>query len=126
MKSELQDKLVEILSGIQGAVNKGSDFVLTQLPDVAQSYIAFGRVWCVVEILMSAAVIGVGVWALKWGSKKEHGDWDLAPDFARLGGVIAGCFGFVLLVFSVKDALLVWFAPKVWLLTEIAGLVKGH
>jgi len=45
MKDELNEKLVEILSSIQSAAGKASDFAVEQLPDIAQSYIAYGRVY---------------------------------------------------------------------------------
>lgn len=127
MKSDLQDKLVEILGGIQGAVSKGSDFVLTQLPDVAQQYVAFGRVWCFVDIAMCGVILYVGYRLIKYAitSKAvEFGDWAFSRLVSMIAGAIVSLVGFVAMGFAAQGALLVWLAPKVWLLKEIASLVR--
>ena len=43
MKEELQGKLVDILTSIQTAAGKASDFAMDELPGIAQEYVAFGR-----------------------------------------------------------------------------------
>lgn len=130
MKQDLQDKLVDILTGIQGAVSKGSDFVLTQLPDVAQSYIAFGRAWSFVDLAFAIAILSIGLYALKRGLQSKsidsYGDWEMPKIFSIIGGILTSGIGLVGTSYSMKNLLLVWFAPKVWLLMEIADLVKGH
>ena len=128
MKENLQDKLVEILSGIQGAVAKGSDFVLTQLPDVAQQYVAFGRIWCFVDLAFCSVMLYVAYRLIKYAitSKKTDGLGDWAPSrvVSIVVGGIGGAGAFFTTACTMRGAFLVWFAPKVWLLTEIANLVS--
>lgn len=57
MKEELNTKLVEILTSIQTAAGKASDFALDQLPDIAQSYVLYGRAVSVVAVGLFAAVL---------------------------------------------------------------------
>jgi len=127
MKEELQSKVDEILAGIHAAAGKASDFALEQLPDIAQSYIAYGRVWAVVNIAISLAAMIGGVFILR--NAREFGDSRLDSFFrycyadyvtAFTVGLV-GCLNFII---SINGALLVWIAPKVWLLTELARMIK--
>lgn len=125
MNNEMQDKLVEILSSIQTATGKASDFAIEQLPDVAQSYVMYGRISLTVWIIASLAAI-FGSWRLIQFGRKL-----LDEDELSAGGTYGGMFGVIgLVVFSItavtslNSAILVWAAPKVWLLKEIAGMLK--
>jgi hypothetical protein len=123
VKEELQGKLVEILTSIQTAAGKASDFAMEQLPDIAQSYIIYGRAWITLEAALWAAVVLASALGVRW-SFKNSDRHEGAAFAAGLGGSVAGLFGFILFVLCLKSAFLVWFAPKVWLLKEIAKLVK--
>jgi hypothetical protein len=131
MKEDLQDKLVEVLSAIQGGVAQGADFVIEQLPDIAQQYIAFGRAWAFIDLASSLLLFGVGMlFFLKIGllDKKavdSDGGWEVTRIFSSIGGGFTSLVGFISTVMSAKNVLLVWLAPKVWLLMEIAKLING-
>lgn len=133
MKEELQGKLVEILTSIQTAAGKASDFAMEQLPDVAQSYVVYGRFTNTVEFAAAVLVLSLGMglalfaatrtsWVETEGYSK--GDWQgprIASLMAGLGVSIIGIAG---VCSSFGEFAMVWFAPKVWLLKEIAGLVR--
>ena len=130
MKEELQGKLVEILTSIQTATGKASDFAMEQLPDIAQSYIVYGRASSVVSVVIGVLLF-VAIWRyVAWAFRfcKECEKYSDTPILIGVGGVIAGVIagaaGLVLTVTGIQSGLLVWFAPKVWLLKEIAGLLK--
>lgn len=129
MKEELQSKLVEILASIQTATGKAADFAGDQLPDIAQSYIFIGRVY---ETYFFLGFLIFGVfsifWTLKFGflNKKALvcGRW---TDFRMASAVFGTCSAFLFLFFAsinLGSFLLVWMAPKVWLLKEVVGLIK--
>jgi hypothetical protein len=140
MKEELQTKLIEILGSIQSAASKAGDFALTQLPDIAQSYVAYGRWSSVVAVLASLAVVGVALALVARGVKVTKEDLSEETNSTRFymkydrlprdgycyffPAAIMGAFGLMFLGLAVQSALLVWIAPKVWLLKEIAGLLK--
>lgn len=131
MKENLQDKLVDILTGIQSAVSSGSDFVLAQLPDIAQQYVAFGRVWALAEIVFTLTILGIGLLLLlKHGllSKlpNQNGEWaPLRITSTIIGGAVS-VFGFIITALSIKNLLFIWLAPKVWLLMEINNLIHAR
>lgn len=134
MKDELQGKMVEILSSIQTATGKASDFALTQLPDVAQSYVAFGRVSSLIYlsawVLASVVTILLLTYLWKNPSYSEY-SWDKGKNVRSDNNQFAVFFSSVLFFASIinvfcalNSAALVWFAPKVWLLKELANLIK--
>lgn len=134
MEKELQGKLVEILSSIQAATGKAADFAMDQLPDIAQSYVVYGRVsasvFAVAAIAVVAACFHVGYnkgfndKAATHTEGWQKGHWH----DSRIAFATIGSFGFLfaslVCVPVVNEALLVWFSPKVWLLKELALLVK--
>lgn len=129
MKEELQSKLVEILTSIQTATGKAGEFAMEQLPEIAQSYVAYGRVSSIVGILIGLALLAVAAAFLKWvyGLNVKAAKFDEPMGlniFGGIGAALVAVGGVTILGGSVQSALLVWFAPKVWLLKELATLVK--
>lgn len=131
MIDQLQAKLVEIITSIQDATKAGADFALTQLPDIAQQYVLYGRVtattWLAAAVLAFAAALYV---ALRHGFfPKDRAGMYWTEDGRLLAAVIASiatvAAGFLSMHFAGKAAL-VWFAPKVWLIKELADLVGGR
>lgn len=132
MKEELNTKLVEILTSIQTAAGKASDFALEQLPDIAQSYVLYGRA---ISLVMLVSLIALGLSLLKLSHWAYKNPWNTSPyscdkDAKRSDSnlfvmVVPAVIGSVFLFVAVSSFdYLVWFAPKVWLLKELASLVK--
>ena len=144
MKEELQTKLVEILGSIQTAAGKAGDFAMTQLPDIAQSYVVYGRAYTLTLMFAFLAIFCSGFYLLHlvrrkcaaadakyeedvkksrpgaYISRSQYFEWsDVGP--LPFVPFVAGA---VLLGLNLSQTLLVWFAPKVWLLKEIATLIK--
>jgi hypothetical protein len=154
MKEELQSKLVEILGSIQATASKAGDFAMTQLPEIAQQYVTYGRVYTATVAVIGVAVFASGFVAVR-STNKRHVRAEKAFDAAkakfdvnqaaapnRYIGLaparysyfeksdygplpyVPFALGAVIFILNISQTLLVWFAPKVWLLKEIAELVK--
>lgn len=132
MKDELQSKMVEILTSIQSAAGKASDFALEQLPDIAQQYVLYGRgVTVATSVFLLLLAIGFGALAL-WAYRNPWNisDWSVDKGKARSDSNLCvmgfgALFSFVLLMVSFASFdWMVWLAPKVWLLKELASLIK--
>lgn len=129
MNEQLQGKLVEIITGIQNAVRAGSDFAMEQLPDIAASYILYGRIKSLVML-----VLGLGLVFLAYKcamiiykiNKGVQGYDEPIGQSMSLGAVAvcSGVAGVLMTVGYTESALLVWLAPKVWLLKELAALIR--
>ena len=125
MKEELQGKLVEILGSIQSGVEKAGSFALEQLPDIAMQYLAFGRMYSTAVFL---AILWVTVWLFKVGTNarkaSKKNEYTAEEDFIVAFSFIGVFMGFFILLIELKNLIMVWAAPKVWLIKEIAGLIK--
>lgn len=117
MNEQLQGKLVEILSAIQSAAGQAGDFAMEQLPDIAAQYVAYGRVVHVVGIVLALGGLFGCFKLFKWLIATDQGEF--APMVLFIATPVA-----IVLVGNIGPALMVWFAPKVWLLKELAALVK--
>lgn len=131
MKDELQLKLVEILTSIQTTAGKAGDFAMGQLPDIAQSYVAYGRAMSAFELAAGLVLLALAIWAfigVRAHLEKSGDDFlDANPAVVMPGGffiLVAGLVGVIQLKAGLNAAALVWFAPKVWLLKELASLIK--
>jgi hypothetical protein len=129
MNDELQNKLAEVLGGIAEGVTQAKDFAVEQLPDVAQQYIMFGMVWETAAFVMLVAATWLFTWMFLRGWKMASDDEASYRDADRgqmmmIFGSIVGVTTAVFCLAQLKAVLLVWFAPKLYLLQGIAGLVK--
>ena len=122
MKNELEPKLVEVIGQLQGAVMKASDFAIQQLPDVVQSYILYGRISSLVTLMLELAIL-YGCWRLYKLPTKEGFYCD---DVVAVKIVFSGTLGggtLMLMFFSIQETVLVWAAPKIWLIKELGKLI---
>lgn len=135
MNEQLQSKLVEILAGIQAATKTAGDFAMEQLPDIAQQYVAYGRAFATVNLILAVVfAAGSAFVALRFGymnstavHEKGHyapGQWKDARVSASIFGTLFGLISLIWILAAAHSAALVWFAPKVWLLKELASLIK--
>jgi hypothetical protein len=129
MNEELQSKLAEVLGGIADGVAQAKDFTVEQLPDVAHQYIMFGMMWETAALVASAIAFALSVWLTVWAVKTMMDDeTNYQQEYvASMGGVLGGVgvFVFGIILFAkLHKFLLVWFAPKLYLLQGIAGLLK--
>jgi hypothetical protein len=130
VNEQLQAKLVEILSAIQAGAKATGDFAMEQLPDIAQQYIAYGRVTSLMHLAVALLVLWVGLYLLNSVRRhiSAHGDVDGSDPGVVAGGgtlaVIATIIGGIATMNTATGAALVWMAPKVWLIKELASLVK--
>jgi len=131
MSEQLQNKLVEVVSQIQQAVSQSSSFVLEQLPDIVQQYVLWGRVsTALTSLCLLFAVYFFYYFSYKvW--KKPMMDTNIFSGVEYNSEVCwllrcalpAAAIGFSIWFAKTLD-LMVWLAPKVWLIKELAALIK--
>ena len=129
MKDELQTKLAEILTTIQNGIGSSADFALEQLPDIAQQYVLYGRVWSTISVLVCLATTALVVWITArfgWVNKQTDEDeaWTEERILVSIFGSFVSVIGAIFFVLALKNAVFIWLAPKAWLLKEVAGLLK--
>lgn len=134
MERELQLQLANVLKIIVDNVSAATDFSLSQLPDIAQEYIAYGF-WSgllgviipgAIVFFLIAAWISFGVYLHKIDYVTSYNTMDAEGAafilflFSIL--VIIGCF--FLLWGHVNELILNISAPKMWFLIKIKDLLS--
>ena len=123
MKNELEPKLVEVIGQLQEAVMKASDFAIQQLPDVVQSYILYGRISNLVTLVFEIAIL-YGCWRLyKLPTKEGFYFDDVVAIKIMFSGTVGGAILFHMF-FIIQETVLVWAAPKIWLIKELGKLIS--
>jgi hypothetical protein len=139
MQAELLGRADAIFASVGSAVSKATDFaveggkaVAQEIPEIAFQYVAFGRAYNTGLILLGLAFfIGFFMIAYRYGFKNvQNAENDFADQwagqriFAVATGLLGMTVGFIITMAHLKEFLLVWFAPKVWLIMELVQLIK--
>ncbi len=132
MQQELLNRADSIMDSMVGAINRGAEFVQGQVPEIAMQYVAFGRAYETVNMAIALSIFMVGLWSVvnvgcrnTYKFKDDYaGNWHTN----RFVGLMLGLFpligGLITIAENLKSFILVWFAPKIWLLMEITNLVR--
>lgn len=125
----LKQALVDIINGTVKSAGDAKDFVLAQLPDVVQQLVIFHTIWYAVAAVF-LLIVGVtsGILFCK-KVKKVHDAIEKAADDVCAAITVVGWFicTFGVLIacaISTYNFLMVYFAPKVWLIHYAVGLVQ--
>lgn len=116
-----QDLMIKTIVGLQKAVETGWDFAREQLPDMAVQFVAFGRAYDSFIIALCIAVF-IGIYFfVKKAFTSDDGD---VKGAAIVIGIVGGIVSFVIFFANIKSFMMVWFAPKIWLMLELAKFLK--
>ena len=139
MQEALLDRADSIFAAIGETVGKASDVAVTAgqavvnaIPDIAVQYIAFGRayytLWIVIGLfgffVFYKWFMQAGLWNSKQIENQDHCTWGAPRIGMTIVGAFFGVFGLITVLINIKDAVLVWAAPKVWLILEISELIR--
>lgn len=131
MNQETQQELLlknanEVLHWIGEKVKSAEAVVSEQIPGVAAQYILYGQVTSVFSLFAFIAVFAVAAfYVLPKGYKLNKADkYSATGPMMMIAGVVGSLASFPVMMLAFRDVFLVWFAPKVWLLKEIATLLK--
>jgi hypothetical protein len=128
MNEELQKNLADIVASIHKSVAAAADFSIAQMSDIAQSYVLYGRFFSLVVIgLMlpiAYALWRLGKYAFFSEEIDQYGMWPDSRVWASIVSVGASIVFALMFSYALKEAALVWLAPKVWLIERIASLLK--
>ena len=121
MQQELLNRADSIVASISQTVVAATDFAAEQIPDIALQYVMYGRAAYSIYVIIGVALVigGLVLWR-SMHSGQEPEDW--AIRFAA--SAVSVTTGAVVVLCNLNSALMVWFAPKVWLLNELVNMVK--
>jgi hypothetical protein len=134
MQAAVLTRADAIFAAIGNGVEKAGDLVMEggkmvakEIPEVAYQYVAYGRAINSLFLALAIAVFIVGYRIIR---KLNFNTMEEGECMLRIfGGAIPMIISTICFFNTIKDFFMVWFAPKVWLMLEIADLVRkvrGH
>ena len=133
---ELLKRADVIGAWLSGAVTKTADFATTQAIDIALQYVMYGRLLYTFVILTSLISLILSSWfffvkgvnntkaVVNAPGRCIDGNWLAERIVATFGGGFLAVVSFIVCAVNVKEFLMVWAAPKVWLMIQLAELAK--
>lgn len=115
--SQLDTKLAALVDTIISATKAAGDFAMEQLPDLAMQMVMYGRAMSTALLLVSVATLWFCWWCGKNSMKHDR-------EILILPCIFSALFGVVLFLCSLHDFVLSWFAPKIYIIKEVASLLK--
>jgi len=125
--NNVENAVVEIINKAIQGIDSTTDFLLSEIPEVIQQLL----MWNFAKSLIISIVLLLSVvLSLSFGFKLLRGDFiKLLPQLHDLRfGICCGLAFFAVINFYEllysNDWLMIWLAPKVWLIEYAANLVK--
>lgn len=108
------------LDKIGDGVGKVSQIAYDQAIEIAQQYIIFGTVYLTCVVIFGVLLTGLACWLL---SKVSFSDE--ITILHLFGGALTGALGLIAFFTNFKDMVMVWAAPKMWIILQLAELAKS-
>lgn len=130
VNTNLQNALADMINKTVGGVERGVEFLSGQLPDVIHQLLVFKMCWAIVSTLLIVVCLVV-IWKITGAlfDKSEENKWrDFWPCFpccvTSIIAIIATPVGLTVVCSKIKTILMIWLAPKLYLLEYAAELLK--
>ena len=128
MNEEMQKRLLEnadkIMNSIYETAKTATDTASEQLPLLATEYLKFAMAWETIGVVTPILML-VALYLLwkKWYAKDIAEGWTGGGLPSLICGFVSAML-FICLCLNMRGFLLVWFAPKIYLIEAIVGLAK--
>lgn len=125
MSDALQQQLTEMFAALLATAQDASAFAKTQVPALVEEKIRLGRVEesgvYALEILAGILCVWCGLyfWKRSWAFTRDGGD------FPTIVFNVVALFAGVVFFQPPHDFLLVWLAPRLYIVEWLRGLVKA-
>ena len=117
--SQLDTKLAALVDTIISATKAAGDLAMEQLPDLAMQMVMYGRAYHTVLILISILLCLFAVYCFRRVDTRDDGTVPHA-----VGAMLAIVVGGIIFISNINNFMLSWFAPKVYIIKEVASLLK--
>lgn len=131
LQEELLKRADSIFISISDNATKVADFAKEQLPDIAYQFIAYNKVYYTSLTVTGFLFILLAFWLFIYvlvldKFKMYSSPHDTSGIFAitLLSTIVSAMIGIPMFLSTFKSTLMVWFAPKIFLITSIVELVK--
>lgn len=125
MDKQLQQALAEFLNLTIDGLKSGATMVQNELPAVVREWLAWGLAENALIAVVAIAVIVASVKLHAWGCARIKDDRGDEPGFfAIMSSTVAGATACVFLIGSVRGAIQILIAPRVYLIESLLSLGK--
>lgn len=127
MSDELKTQLTQLLGALLTNVQNAAGWAGGQIPLLIQEKILVDRIFLTVVLLVSLAVfVGSVKLILHCTNALKNTDWSDEGQYIA-GNIVGVAFGLLSLSFilvSSYDLFLVWFAPRLYILNWLRGMIR--
>lgn len=131
LQQALLDRADTIMDSMARTVERASTFAAEQVPDIALQYVAYGRASLTIYEVIAVTLMTIGIWLSvrvaimnSRSYPENHYSWDDRRAGALAAGIIASGIGLTVCLNNLNNFIMVWVAPKIWLINEISHLVR--
>lgn len=132
IQAELLSRADSIFAAISATVGKATDFAAVQIPEIAIQYVAYGRAYLTILFLFFFSTFITGLYLIIrvaimncYKAPNPYGStWANSRDGAMVCGLMLTIISFFSISMNLSKVMMVWFAPKIWLITELVKLAK--
>lgn len=119
LQQALLSRADAIMDSVSKTVDKASQFAADQVPDIAMQYVAYGRASTTVYLAIGLVFLILA--CLMWFRWLPKADDDTKVGYFA-GGFFTCIIGLAATLSHLDTFIMVWFAPKIYLINEIARL----
>ena len=125
IQQELLNRADSIFNSISKAASTSLDFAKEQLPDIAIQFIMYQRVYLTLMLIVGVFILA-GAFKLfqKAFIKSRTNHYDETVGWF-IFGIITTLFGLIIFFNYIKATIMVWFAPKLFLIQGMIELSKS-
>lgn len=131
IQQEMLNRADSIMNAISSTVSKASNFAADQIPDIAMQFVTYGRVSLTAYLIIAILTVLLGLWLVigvgvmnKCKLADRDGDWSVPQCMLAIAGAVISIIGLMTFVTNFDKCMMVWFAPKLWLIQTIATLLN--
>ena len=132
MQQEVLNRADAIFSSIASTVSSTVDFAKEQIPDIAVQFITYSRAYYTLVEILGFIFLSLVYWLVvsvafknRFKCVSPHNEWHGARVGALLFGLLLIIPTMGIIFGNTKTFLLVWFAPKIFLIQSLVNLAKG-
>jgi hypothetical protein len=124
MQQELLNRADSIFVAMKDAAVAAKDFAMEQLPDIVYQLIMFERAFLTITVFLPFIFIPLFVVMFFKTSNENNEGACILYGFTTLFLFIASFISFISMIANFKSFLMVWFAPKIYLIQYLTELLK--
>lgn len=124
MDEEIRSRVISYLDTIEKTVADSATFAADQAPEVVNEMILVGRIGSTSMVSIAFAVMCLPIIFYLVGRKCELGDRGDCLGVSAIVGILTTIIGGIILSESLRPCLTSWFAPRLYVLEEIARMVN--